>query len=193
MNQPRRQSRDRRVQKTEKVLAEALDSLIREKSFDTIAVREILDRANVGRSTFYTHYRDKEELLVSHIREMLESARPSVHGRWPERVLWFSLPIFEHLERHRSAGESRMGPRGRAILHQRLRTVLVDLLSDQLSQEVNGVRRRFGKVPPDLLVQHVTSTFILVLNWWVESGSRLTADQVNDMFRAMILPALPAG
>lgn len=62
---------DRRIQKTLKLLREALVSLIAEKPYDSIVVKEILDRANVGRSTFYTHFRDKDELLSSGIHDML--------------------------------------------------------------------------------------------------------------------------
>ena len=59
-----KQVNDRRIQKTKNLLHQALGSLIREKPYDAIVVKEILDRANVGRSTFYTHFRDKDELLV---------------------------------------------------------------------------------------------------------------------------------
>jgi AcrR family transcriptional regulator len=65
----------RRIQKTQNLLREALVSLIHEKNYDAIVVKEILDRANVGRSTFYTHFRDKDELLVSGIHDMLRSVQ----------------------------------------------------------------------------------------------------------------------
>ena len=68
---------DRRVQRTKTSLRAALIGLAREKPYDSIAVKEILDRANVGRSTFYAHFRDKKDLLESGIHEMLRS----VHGR----------------------------------------------------------------------------------------------------------------
>jgi AcrR family transcriptional regulator len=48
-------------------------SLISEKAYDAIVVKEILDRANIGRTTFYTHFRDKDELLASSIQEMLST------------------------------------------------------------------------------------------------------------------------
>ncbi len=186
---------DRRVQKTRKVLRDALHSLIREKSYDSIAVQEILDRANVGRSTFYTHYRDKDELLVSAIHDMLKAVRTnelssSVGPR--ERILSFSLPIFEHIDRHRRAGEGRMGTRGRAILHGHLRRVLTELIAGALRMDLESRRKRAGRIPSDLLVQYLASTFILVLNWWVESGSQLTPIEVDDLYRALVLPAVAA-
>src|ERR1700737_4317442 len=90
---------DRAVQKTQTLLREALVSLIREKSYDSIAVKEILDRANVGRSAFYMHFKDKDDLLVSGIHDMLRSvhatALPSSVKRY-DTLTSFSLPIFEY-------------------------------------------------------------------------------------------------
>ena len=105
--------KDRRIQKTQKLLHEALGSLIREKPYDEIVVKEILDRANVGRSTFYTHFKDKDELLASGIHEMLKaihSAELPVSGKKHERIIRFSLPVFEHIGRHRQAGAAGWEP-----------------------------------------------------------------------------------
>ncbi len=63
------------MQKTQAVLHEALALLLREKAYDSISVKEILDRANVGRSTFYMHFRDKDDLLVSGMRDMLRAVQ----------------------------------------------------------------------------------------------------------------------
>src|SRR5690242_4167136 len=56
---------DRRIQRTRQLLLDALLSLILEKDFDSITVQDVIDRANVGRSTFYAHFQDKDELLLS--------------------------------------------------------------------------------------------------------------------------------
>jgi AcrR family transcriptional regulator len=169
--------------------------LIHEKPYDAIAVTEILERANVGRSTFYTHFRDKDELLVSGIHDMLRSVHsaslPSlVTG--PERIIRFSLPIFEYHRQHRRVGGARIGARGRAIIHEHLRRVLSELIADDVRKECKVRRKAAGRIPPDLLVQYVASTFILVLNWWAESRNPLAPDEVNDLFRELILPTLAA-
>src|SRR5215510_7939074 len=115
--------KDRRVQKTKSLLHEALGSLIREKPYDAIVVQEILDRANVGRSTFYMHFRDKDDLLVSSIRDLLRSVQATglpASGKGYERIISFSLPMFEHIDQQRQIGAARMGARGRAIIHEQL-------------------------------------------------------------------------
>jgi AcrR family transcriptional regulator len=92
---------DRRVARTRRLLRDALHSLIREKNYDEIVVKEIIDRADVGRSAFYTHFRDKDDLLASSIEDLLADV-PVIKSANPENtmeaLLWFSLPIFEHIE-----------------------------------------------------------------------------------------------
>jgi AcrR family transcriptional regulator len=134
---PARRIRDRRIEKTQNVLRQALVSLMHEKPYDAIAVTEILERANVGRSTFYVHYRDKDELLVSGIHDMLRpvrSAAAPASVNQLERIIRFSLPIFEYHRQHRPVGGSRMGTRGRAILHEHLRRVLAELIADDVKK-----------------------------------------------------------
>ena len=190
-----KRTKDRRIQRTQNLLHEALASLIREKPYDSIVVKEILDRANVGRSTFYMHFRDKDDLLVSSIQDMLGSVHATglpTSGRRYERIIRFSLPIFEHIHQHRDTGAAKMGSKGRAILHEHLQQVLAELITDDVKKDFQGRRKTAGQIPQDLLVQYVASTFILVLNWWVESSSPLPPKEVNDLFRALILPTLAA-
>ena len=186
---------DRRIQKTRTVLHEALVSLIHEKEYDSIVVKEILHRANVGRSTFYTHFRDKDELFVSGIHEMLRALRPvrlPPAARRYEKLVWFSLPVLEHLERQRRLGASRIGPRGAAILHQHLQGALAELIADDVKKALQRRRKTAPSVPASLLTQHIASTFVLVLNWWLQTRSSLSAENANDLFLALVVPALAA-
>lgn len=192
---PEKRATDRRIQKTQKLLHDALMSLVREKPYDDIVVKEILDRANVGRSTFYTYFKDKDELLASGMQDLLrtvQAAEVPASGTRQERIIRFSLPVFEHIHRHREAGAAGMGPRGRAILHEHLQKVLAGLIADDVRKAFQGRRKAAGQTPPELLAQYVASTFILVLNWWVESNSALRPKDVDALFRALALPTLSA-
>ena len=186
---------DRRVQRTRKLLQEALVSLIREKDYDSIAIKEILDRADVGRSTFYTHFRDKDELFVGVIHEMLHSVQPAQvppSAKPYQKILWFSLPIFEYHDHHRRQPGVRIGLRGRTILHEHLREALAELIGEDAQREFQLWRKRGSGFPPALLVHYVTSTFILILNWWLESKNPLSPEKINDLFLALVLPTLNA-
>ncbi|HKP16154.1 MAG TPA: TetR/AcrR family transcriptional regulator [Gemmatimonadaceae bacterium] len=179
---------DRRVQKTRALLHGALTSLVHEKPYDDIVVKEILGRANVGRSTFYDHYRDKDELLERGIRKMLHLDAPSraacLHGRTDE-LLRFSLPFLEHIERSRDEGELPLDSGGSATVHEHLRRVLESLLVDEL----RGARGSSDVVPPHLLARHIAAAFVLNLEWWLEHPT-LSAREVDAGFRAFVVPTL---
>ena len=71
---------DRRIRRTQKSLHEALISLVLEKNYDSITVQEILDRADVGRSTFYAHFDGKDELLISGTHELRNTLNAALQG-----------------------------------------------------------------------------------------------------------------
>ncbi|HEX5425164.1 MAG TPA: TetR/AcrR family transcriptional regulator [Candidatus Acidoferrales bacterium] len=183
---------DRRIARTKRALLDALHSLISEKDYDAIVVKEILDRANVGRSAFYTHFSDKDDLLSHGIYDIL-GGLASRHSQTGETrnsdPLWFSLLIFEHVDRQRRTTMHKLGPRGAAILHRRLNQVLVTLIAEQFC---TGLRKhsRPDKIPSDLLAQYLAGTFVLVLNLWIESTSQIAPHAVNDLFRSLVLPTL---
>jgi AcrR family transcriptional regulator len=169
--------------------------LIGEKPYDAIVVKEILHRANVGRSTFYTHFRDKDELLVDGIQDMLRFAQPNktqVSTKQSERVVSFARPILEYHERHLGAGRARMTPAAQTTLHVRLHEILSRQIADDLRREGRGHRRSESEITPELIGKHVASTFILVLNWWIATHRSLPAYDVDCVFRALILPTLVA-
>jgi AcrR family transcriptional regulator len=189
-----RTTRDRRAARTEALLHEALTDLVHEKPYNEIAVKEILDRANIGRSTFYTHFRGKDELLLSGMHDMLHSTRPRGNDR-PQRdpaeaILSFALPIFEHIETRRRTGGVPKGVEGRHAMHAQLRRAIVELVEEDLARG----RRRGGDPPvaiqPDLVAGWIAATFIQVLDWWVENGAALTASAVNEQFRQLVEPFL---
>jgi AcrR family transcriptional regulator len=148
--------------------------LIHEKPYDAIALKEILHRANVGRSTFYTHFRDKDELLATAMDDLMGTAAAE------PRLLRFSLPIFRHVDHHRHA--TRMGASGRASLHARLEREIAGVVAAEL--------RGGALVPTELAIRHVTATFRTVLDWWVDTNSALSPAEVDGLFRALVLPAL---
>lgn len=169
-----RQMKDARVRRTQRRLLEAIVSLIHEKRYPAIAVNEILERADVGHSAFYAHFRNKDALLASGIEQMLHATPPRTLP--PEtagfsNALWFSFPVFEYIGRCRHAGESKMGKKGRSIVHQHLRRVLSEQIPDQVRQALERTDRGRSTLPTDLATQYIITTFMLVLNWWVESGS----------------------
>jgi len=176
--------------KTKSALHEALVRLAREKPYDAIAVKEILARANVGRSTFYTHFADKDDLLDSGVHEMLAAIdRRPRSGDVIERIVGFARPLLEHIDGHRRRPGPQMAPESRSAMHGRLQDVLVDIIQEDVAAVVHG-RQPTVVIPAELVALHVASTFVLVLNWWADTNAPLAPVEVDARFRALVEPAL---
>lgn len=185
-------SGDRRMQRTRRRLQQALWSLAREKDYDAITVKDILDRADIGRSTFYVHYENKDALLDSSIRAVIEAVPVSPlpdHASGPERIVRFSLPFLEQVHDHMQEAQGRLGTHGRAVLHERLRMILADAVGPEISKAWRG-RMTPNVLSASLLARHVASAFVLVLDAWAEGRSRLAPARVDDQFRALVMPIL---
>jgi AcrR family transcriptional regulator len=183
---------DRRVRRTKALLHRALGSLIHEKPWDDIGVKQILGRADVGRSTFYTHFRDKDALLVSALRDILrlgsnthaESAGPV------EQALRFSLPLLEHIEYLRGGTAATRVQHNYSALHERLRPALVEMIAAKLATLTPSPALVRPALPLDLVAQHLASTFLLTLEWWIGLPDPLPAREVDEVFRRLARPVL---
>lgn len=180
---------DRRVERTKTSLHHALLGLAREKPYPSIAVKEILDRANVGRSTFYAHFRDKDDLLESGIHQMLRSMPGGQHpGDRADGVVAFSLPLLQYIDEHRRSAGPKMKHEGRAAMHQRLRRVLTDVVAERVAHI--SPQPSAAAISLDLISRHIAATFVLVLNWWIEAEPAWTPEEVDAQFRRLVTPAL---
>ncbi|MBN9219371.1 MAG: TetR/AcrR family transcriptional regulator [Mesorhizobium sp.] len=173
---------DRRVARTRALLQDALIALIPERGYASITVEDICQKANIGRSTFYTHYTGKDELrsatLEAHLHSL--SRRVSADEKTGNRLFEFSLPMFEHARAFRS-------------LHHALLSSSGDTIHDQLRERIRRAVRteltpkRIGDtgVPIEFAVQFISGAFLAVLAWWIAEQSRLSPTQIDDFFQKM--------
>lgn len=187
---------DRRVQRTRRLLHKALMSLILEKKYEDITVQEILDRADVGRSTFYLHFQDKDELLFSgfqYLESFLESAQGTSTrplGKSYERIIGFSLPMFEHALEYRRVNRALLGSNAEAVVRRRIHFVLAGIVSREVKLELQNRKRGNGPVSPELLSHFLVSTFVSVLTWWLSSKNPVSPKDIDEAYRHLILPCL---
>jgi AcrR family transcriptional regulator len=164
-----------------------------EKGYHAIVVNEILERADVGRSAFYSHFRNKDALHATGIDQILHgtASRPLPPTVGPfGKLLWFSFPVFEYIGQHRHATVTKMSQRGRAVVHQHLQKRLVDEIRDDVRAVLQHVQPTGNTIPADLLAEHIVATFIRTLEWWVDRGGSLSPQQADDIFLSLVVPTL---
>jgi len=118
--------------------------------------------------------------------------RPTRTGTRQERLLWFSIPIFEHHYRDAHSWGDKIGTRGRAILHEHLRRALTDIVSETIMRGSRPGRQSSRPLPIEIVPAYVASTFVLVLNWRLDKGMRLAPSEVNQIFLKLTSPTLAA-
>ncbi len=182
---------DRRAARTRRALHEALIALILRQGYEATTIQDIIDAADVGRSTFYAHYTGKEDLLrggFEGLRAELTAARrdPS-RGRdgGRDEPLAFSLAMFEHACGYKQVYRALVGGRGGAVAVSEIRRVLSDLVQDELSGAWED-----GAVSRELAVQFVVSTFLTVLTWLLTRKPQLTPSEADAMFRRLVIAGI---
>ncbi|MBC3192586.1 TetR/AcrR family transcriptional regulator [Pseudonocardia sp. C8] len=165
---PRRE--DRRTRRTRTALQHALVELALERGYAHLTVEEIAERADVGRATFYTHYRDKDELLDAVVRTLLDELRDLLATELDDDTGFTGRPVhvlFRHAAQ-RSAPYRlilRGDGDGRALL----------ALTDALSRSTWSIfTRRIAahgvtpRVDPELLARAWVGEQLAVLTWWFD-------------------------
>lgn len=183
---------DRRVRRTRDLLHRALLDLIAEKGYPQITVQDILDRADVGRSTFYTHYRDKEDLLRSGMADFTAAAAAEIErgGGKLTGLLRPLLVVFWHVEGHRPMWQPLARHGGLDLGLQIMREFTVDLLRAHLPAEFPAWRG--DPIQLEAAVQYTTGALTGLITWWVADDIRYTADEAYAIFRKLTVPGLRA-
>jgi AcrR family transcriptional regulator len=183
---------DRRVRRTRRILGDALVALILEKRYEQITVQDILDRADVGRSTFYAHYRDKEALLVAGFDDMREDLRRELAAMTPGVPPDPASPtgaIFDHAYRHRRIYQALCGRQGGNVVHRHLHRLIGDLLREHLRPHLATAG---SDLPVDVVAEFYTSAALGLLIWWVNHDYPYRPDQLAGMYQRLATPGLLA-
>jgi len=161
---------DRRQRKTREAVFAAFTGLLQERPYSSITVQEILDRADVGRSTFYAHFETKDALVVALCAEIAdhvfsdESTSEATHdfsgaGRNVEAEV---THILYHIQESRPYLEGLLKSGSGELFMAELRRRVADELAPELSAGIEGV-------PTDYLANHVACDFAETVRWWMRS------------------------
>jgi len=179
---------DRRIQRTRQLLQDALIALILEKGYDKITVQNIIDQANVGRSTFYAHYLDKDDLMESNATDLMEELEqhisPSNDGD-AQDVMIPSLVLFQHTQQQHHVYKAMLGGRGIEIMVKAIRDGLTAYARGHFE---HGERagKRLG-VPMEILTTHWAGSLLTLLTWWLDNDMPYPPEEMNEMFQQLIM------
>ena len=181
---------DRRASRTRRSLSEALIALLREKRWDAITVQHVLDRADVGRSTFYAHYRDKEDLLRDTFAGFLDGIGAQL--RWENLAAGRVVPVLElftHLEQefHRFY---------KALVRSRKTDLLFKIGPEQMAKGIEQslvswlADKPQPSVPITVLSNYLASGILSMLKWWLDQNMPYPPRRMDEIFHELVMPGL---
>lgn len=179
---------DRRVQRTRELLQKALIALISERGYDVITIQEIVDRANIGRTTFYLHYNSKDELFMSCHETIVSKFRiGSLHPLSREELLSLEAPhettsAYRHLEEARALLYSVFQGKDSLPILRRMR--------DWSARDIEAnLRSAFPEeksvIPLDILALYLAGAQIGLVQWWFEKRQPHRLEDLAQMFHRL--------
>mgnify|MGYP001569019731 FL=1 len=181
---------DRRSERTRQLLSDALIALMLEKQYDLIVVQDVIDRANVGRSTFYAHYQDKDDLLVSNFERVLAMLTvPHIdRGDADTARLLPVAGLFQHVQDHRRLYEALLWGRGIELVFKKGQTYLSQKIEEQIT--ARPPHKHDLPVPLPILSNYLAGTLLTLLKWWLDNNMPYTPQRMDEIFQQLVMPGV---
>jgi len=182
---------DRRQRKTKEAIFRAFIEMLSEKNVNHITVGEIIERADVGRATFYAHFETKDFLIKALCEELFCHVFDAIENRENEHRHIFSCEapdsVFLHLFQHFSKNDNHLlellsSPNNDLFLRY-FKTGLMKLAESQLE---NILTDNVKELPKDFLINHVAGTFVETLRWWIEQDMAQSPETVAAYFTKIL-------
>lgn len=181
---------DRRVHRTRQALYDAVVRLMLERPYEDIAVPDITVEAGVGRSTFYAHFRSKDDLVarsLERLRPVLQAGRAAQLRNPRIESCQGTLGLLRHMKEYRPLLTAIEGTAGHSIVLDAIRRELDRFL---------GAYARPGAhhgMPRRLVLDFITGTFMSVAMWWLSEQPETSAEEIDAMFHRLVGSGIPAG
>lgn len=178
---------DRRQRKTREAIFKAFTQLLSEKDFSKITVGEIIERADVGRATFYSHFETKDFLLKEFCEELFCHIFDVEMGEGQKHRHIFDcdgaesvfLHLFQHLQKNDNNILALLFSKNDELFLRYFRDNLKDLVKSHLFLFET---KRDKNLPESFWENHIAATFVETIRWWVDNGMKESPEVITGYF-----------
>ena len=175
--------KDRRIERTKKFLRTAiLDLAIENNGINGITVKDVIEEADVARSSFYVHYADKEELLYDALEWKLGEFMDGFKKKYPAHPTGVR-DILEYISQKPTYFMVMLNSVGTIKGYELSQRFFVDFLAAPFSQLKLSV-------PEDIIRLHITGSFLNLLSWWLKPENNQSIDEMTSYWRELVMPGL---
>lgn len=180
---------DRRQRKSRDAIFKAFIELLSEKGYNQITVGEIIEIADVGRATFYSHFETKDFLLKELCEELFEHIFHSENGEKKESLFECNAPdsVFLHLFQHLQKNDNKI----LSLLSCHSNELFLRYFKENLAVLVKRNLHLFNKektrnLPEAFVVNHISSVFVESAKWWIDNGLKETPETMTEYFLSVV-------
>jgi AcrR family transcriptional regulator len=177
---------DRRKRRTRKLLQSSILQLVLEKKYEQIMIEDITENVNLGRTTFYLHYKDKDELLYESLAKMWDDLFHTIYSdenpqKWRDEDIDPRRIVFEHAAENAKLYRSLFRGEFGGIVFGHFRKRLTEIFV-KVTENWQNVLELAPKVPNTVTTNYITGAFIGLLSWWLESEMPYPPDEIFDLY-----------
>lgn len=185
---PKKKTTDRRTRRTRNKVSGALVDLIKEKRFDDITVQNLIDRAGVGRSTFYSHFRDKEDAFEHQWEGLNKHLAEQIHWDKAGKDSFFPVVLFfSHLQESQSFYQGLVRSGKADALFKSGVAYLGHNIEAALDKKF---KQQQVAIPIPVLANYLANEFFGLLKWWLDAGMPYTPEAMDKMFHRLVNPTI---
>jgi AcrR family transcriptional regulator len=182
------EKKDRRTRKTRQILRGALLALLKEKRYEEISVQDIIERADVARSTFYVHYVDKDDLLTGSHGIFAENLGEQMLAHAGESGSAFSSRTwFYHIQAQGDILKVIAKDSAMELALKTLRGIIHTSVQDGMQAHS---QMKAASVPLPLVADYLADTLMTLIKYWFKDGMKYTPEQMDAMFQQLVMPGV---
>ncbi|MCB2213896.1 TetR/AcrR family transcriptional regulator [bacterium] len=181
---------DRRVQRTRKLLQDALMSLILEEGYDAISIQDITDEANLGRATFYLHFKDKDELLLEVMAQFIDDFMGQVpqlsEAQWHLEDTKAVIKLFDFAAQHYDLYRILIIGSGGITANRQLQHSVAKNITACIEKDIEEAGAE-PTVPTDFIANHFAGSLLSTIYWWLDNDQPYSVEEMAEMFQKVSL------
>ena len=182
---------DRRQRKTREAIFKAFTALLSTKEFNQITIGEIIDKADIGRATFYAHFETKDFLLKKFCEELFCHIFDTENNEPHKHIHIFEcdgspsvfLHLFQHLEKNDNNILALLSSQNNDLFLKYFRANINELVESHLS---SFELKKPKNLPKEFWKHHIVSTFVETIRWWIDNGMKESPETITDYFFKVI-------
>lgn len=182
---------DRRQRKTREHIFEAFTQLLSQKDVNKITVGEIIEKADVGRATFYAHFPTKDFLIKDLNEELFCHVFDSMNGEDGEHKHIFGcreprsayLHLFKHLQNNDNGILDLLSSPNNELFLRYFKEGLIKLIENDYKSSDETWK---DELPKSFWVNHLAATFVETIRWWVKNGRKEAPEEITRFYLTAI-------